>query len=136
MGPIYILLSIFGVALILFLVLSIRSKIIDKKILATSKKIHQLIKLNNRIVFLNIDDDIKIYKQYDSKSNFTRVEPGYLMTAYFRDHMEYIAKFLQEIKYNREKLSAYKEDVKMIHIKPIEDDHLILKMSKKSYIKR
>src|SRR5690606_35251377 len=136
MEVIYILLSIIGAILILVLVFFIRGKIIDKNILTNSKKIHQLLELNNRTVFLDIDEDIKIHKHYDNKSNFTRVEPGYWMTVYFRDNMEYIAEFLQKIKHNRETLETYKENVKMIYVKPILDAHLILKMSEKAYIKR
>ena len=133
MKPEILLLLIVFVALII-VTFNIRSKVIDSKILKYSKKIASIIKLNQSIFFHSLDKNIVIRKHYDNKSNFNKIEPGYLMSASIRDNLDNTAIYITKIKENRENKVIYDSRVASILTKPIDDDYIELKISRKSYI--
>lgn len=76
-----------------------------------------------------------IRKHYDNKSSFSKIEPGFLMSAYIRNNLDSTSKYIKSIKENRENKIIYDSKVASIISKPTESNYVELKISKKTFIK-
>lgn len=106
---------------------------VNKKVMATSKRISALFELNKSTDFHQIKSKFEISKRYDNKSNYMKIEPAYLMAAEIRKDVNYFVDYSVKIRENREKLTPYKLSVQKIYL--IENDVNVseLKVPKKMY---
>jgi hypothetical protein len=101
--PMEYLIIVAIIAIVLFVVIIIREKKINDKVLANSKKIALLLKLNKEIEFYQITDYFQISKHYDNKRNYSQIKPAYLMTAEIRSNIAFFSDYVTKIKENRRK---------------------------------
>lgn len=130
------LLIIFLSLLLLVLIIFIRGRIIDLKIMKHSKKIELLLELNQSYIFHQITNSIEIRKHYDNKSSFNKIEPGYLMAAEIRNNLDKISIYISKVKENRENKKIYNEKVKSILSQQLDIEYKNLKIFKKEYLYR
>jgi len=133
---IFIFMFILFIALLISLFIYIRAKILDFKIMKHSNKIQSILKLNQSFDFHSIESSIKIVKFYDNKSHFNKIKPGYLMSSYIRNNLDYFSTYITQIKENRDKKIAYNKELTIITSQPLGLEYKELKISKKEYIYR
>jgi len=131
-----ILLVILSLAFLVIVILYIRSRIVDSKILKYSGKVASLLMLNQSFIFHTVRKNMIIRKQYDNKSNFNKIEPAYLMSANIRDNIADFGNLIAKIKENRINKQIYDKKVEAIISKPVDKIVEGLKISKKEYIYR
>ena len=120
-------------AVMLFLVYN---HIINKKVLASSKKISKLLELNKSIGFYNVADAFAVRKEYDNKRNFLKAEPAYLMAARLREDIGFFSNYTKQILENRKKLEQYEAQVYEILQTEFEIDYDELRIKESSYKRR
>jgi hypothetical protein len=123
------------VASILFIIFAIREKIINTKVLTSSKKIALLMDLNKKTGFHQVEDCFMISKHYDNKSNFTKIEPAFLMTAEIRANIAFFSDYVSKVRENREIKSGYQEEVQRIFLAEYSLNYSQLKLSERTYRK-
>ena len=123
------------IAIIVFVRLIYNTKL-NSKVEKTSLKIQALKQLNEQAQFNDINENICIYKHYDNKSNYNKIEPAYIMSAELRDNIQNYAKYIHLIKENREKVNIYNKKVEEILNEQYFVDYSIIDISEKAYIKR
>ena len=127
---------IFLVVAILLLIFAVHIIIIDSKISKESKKIALIKELNKSIKFHEISNFIEIRKHYDNKTNYNKIEPGYLMSAEIRNKIEWFSIFISQIKENRENKIIYNNKVEAIISQPTLFDEKKAKIFQKEYLYR
>ena len=103
--------SVAVVVLLLWLVV----RRIDKVIFRDSPKITELVALNAKTGFHQVETFFTIKRHYDNKSHYNRIQPAYLMTADIRNHIAFYTDLAQKIKENRAMYSVYCEEVSQIN---------------------
>ena len=98
---------IFSLVLILSLVFYFIIKNVDKQVKVRSKVLAKLLEINHLFDFHDVEDSFKIYKFYDNKSNFNKIEPAYLMTAEIKNNIVWFKEYISYITENREMHSRY-----------------------------
>jgi hypothetical protein len=131
-----IILVIIALGVLTMVIFYVRSKIIDSKILKHSRKVASLLMLNQSFMFHSVKKKIVIRKHYDNKSNYTKIEPAYLMSAYIRDNIDDIASLIAKIKENRENKHAYEKKIEAVFLEPVDTVLEYLKISNKEYLYR
>lgn len=97
-----------------------------------SKKIRDLITLNNSTQFHDVPTSFEIAKRYDNKSHYNKIDPAFLMAADIREHLADYAKYIEKVKENRERYKDYKAKVDELFKKeyPIDFDSLKMPLSR------
>ena len=101
----------------------------------SSLKIAALKALNMSVHFNDIKANFEIYKFYDNKTNFNRIAPAFLMAADLRENMESCAKYIAQMKENREKFKDYQRKANELFRKEFSIDFDSLKMPLSVYYK-
>lgn len=76
-----------------------------------SKKVSDLIALNGSTHFHKVRSLFEIRKRYDNKTAFNKIEPAFLMSADIRENLDEYAKYIAQIKENREMFADYQKKV-------------------------
>ncbi len=121
------------VAVVLFIVIAIREKKINDKVLASSKKITSLLELNERITFHRITDHFEVSKHYDNKGNYNRIEPAYLMTAEIRSNITFFSDYVSKIRENQNKIIQYQNEIQHILSMEYSIDYSELNLPERTY---
>lgn len=100
-----------------------------------SKKVSDLIVLNGSTNFHKVDSSFEVRKRYDNKAVFNKIEPAFLMAADIRENIEVYAKYIAQVKENRELFKDYKKKVDEIFKKEYSIDFDSLKMPLSVYYK-
>ena len=129
-----ILISVIIIAA-LYLIYYLWNKRQNDVVLSSSERIKNLISLNNSTQFNKIQSNFKIYKYYDNKSNYTKIEPAFVMSAYLRENIEQFSEYILLLKDNRAKNIEYKKKVKEIQESEYPVDYKLLKIPKKVFCK-
>lgn len=125
-----------AIALIITLIIVSINKKQNDKVISSSYKIKELLKLNKAIKFHNVTTKFEVSKKYDNKRNFYRVEPGYLMASEIRSKLKYFSEYIYKIKENRNHKIIYQSEIKRILDSETSIDYATLKISEKSYKRR
>jgi hypothetical protein len=131
--PMEYLIIVAIIAIVLFVVIIIREKKINDKVLANSKKIALLLKLNKEIEFYQITDYFQISKHYDNKRNYSQIKPAYLMTAEIRSNIAFFSDYVTKIKENRRKKIQYENKIQDILSTEYSIDYSKLNLSCTTY---
>lgn len=107
----------------------------DKIVRVNSKKISDLIALNESTHFHTIKSSFEIRKRYDNKATFNKIEPAFLMAADIREHIEEFAQYIAKIRKNRELFADYQKKVNELFQKKYPIDAGSLKMPLDRYYK-
>ncbi len=130
-----ILLEISLIAAMVVLCYCFHVATVRKKVRQHSIKLGQMADLNDEIIFDVLDTNLQVWKYYDNKSNFNKIEPAYLMSAELRNNIEYYSDYFSRIRKNMEIQEIYAARIQDI----IETEHPIdyeqLKISKKLFQK-
>ncbi len=131
----YAIVAIAIVAIVLFAVFAIREKRINDKVLSNSKKIEMLLALNEKTRFYNITDSFEVFKHYDNKSNYNRIEPAYLMTAKIRSDVSFFSDYVKKIRHNQNENLQYQKEIEDIISTKYLVDYDEMKISERVYRK-
>ena len=85
-----------------------------KKVQAKSKKLDELLRLNEENNFSKIESCFSIKIQYPYKNQFLNAKPEAELRKQIRDNIEYFSKYFEEVDRNRNLYSAYKEKINKI----------------------
>ena len=124
------------VIIVLAVVFFVREIILNNKVLSNSKKISMLLELNKQTVFHKVTDVFEISKHYDNKSNYSKIEPAYIMTAEIRSNLDFYSDYVFKIKENRLHKEQYLKEAEAILSKEISIDYKAIGIPEKSYLKR
>ncbi|MBQ7172382.1 MAG: topoisomerase DNA-binding C4 zinc finger domain-containing protein [Clostridia bacterium] len=113
-----------------------REKKLNTVVEASSEKIDQLKMLNERIGFLNIQPEFYVYKVYDNKSNFNRIDPAYLMAAELRNNIGFFTMYFEQLQQNRNTLQQYEAKTQEILAGYSAVDYEKLKIKESEYKRR
>lgn len=130
-----ILVILFIVLIVVAVSFVIYEKIIEKKILSSSKKISELIKLNQLVYFHQLNPAFETHKHYDNKGSFNKIEPAYIMAAEIREKLDFFATYIKQINENRTKLIEYRNEVEEIWLRECIVDYSGLKILQGMYKK-
>lgn len=123
--------TVWGIALALICVATfIFALIVRKHVLKHSVKLKELRELNQKTTFHVIVDKFEVFKFYDNKSNFNRIEPAFVMSAELRSQVERYTLYARLLRENREKMSEYTLEVQRINDISEELDFKALKIPK------
>ena len=94
--------------------ISPRTNEINAKVIEFSPKIQALEKLNEEIQFHRVDECIDIFKEYDNRWHYNKIEPVYLMLDDVRNNLETVAQYIKKIQENRQNKIIYDSRVEEI----------------------
>ena len=126
-------LLIAGGAITIFLI--VRSKKIKAAVISSSVKLKRLFELNRATSFHDIQPSFKVYKHYDNKSNFNRIDPAYIMTAELKNNINFFSKYSEQIFENRRIYKEYQNQVLNISTDNSQINYSELKIKEKVYKK-
>lgn len=124
------------IVLVLVLFFLIHENKADTKVLNTSKRIEALMILNDEMIFHGISDYFEVFKHYDNKSSYNRIEPAYLMTAEIRSNIEFFSTYANQLRENRDKYVGYQKKIQEIHQIQNSVNYSELKISESAYNRR
>ena len=130
-----ILVGVILVAVIVFVAIHKYQNFANNKVEELSIKIKKLKELNSKIEFHKINEKVYIYKHYDNKGHFNRIEPAYLFSAELKNNIEKYSQYIQKIQDNRRNEIIYNERVKEILTKVYDIDYAAAEMSEKEFKK-
>lgn len=105
------------------------------KVLENSKKISDLLELNEKYKFHQIREKFSIIKRYDAKHNYNNIAPAFLMTAKIRDDVQFFEDYSKKIRENRENLIEYRRDVEKIRRQEYDLNYEEIKISREKFMK-
>ena len=114
--PVFIGVLLVGVlCAIVFAISSYSDKILSNN----SQRIAALEQLNAVYKFHEITNYFEFVRYYDNKSNFSKIEPAYVMAAEFRANLTYYIDWLNKIEYNIIEYPNYINNVNAITVESI-----------------
>ena len=129
----YVILVAIIVSIVLLVVILIREKKINDKVLMSSQRIASLLALNEETMFHQITDHFEILKHYDNKSNYNRIEPAYLMTSEIRSNITFFSDYVSKVRENQNKNIQYQNDIQNILSTEYFVDYAELNLSEDTY---
>ena len=129
-----IALSVAGGALAVFFV--VRNIKINKVVMSSSVKISRLLQLNDTTNFHDLEKNFDVYKHYDNKSHFNKIEPAYIMAAEIKNNINSISNYATLIFENRTRYEQYKENVSKILCDDTPLDYSEIKVKETVFKKR
>jgi hypothetical protein len=93
---------------------ALREKKLNGIVISNSTKISKLEEINESIGFNDIQSAFSVNKQYDNKSNYTKIEPAYLMAAELRKDIAFFSNYCSQLIDNRNKLLQYQAQLETI----------------------
>ena len=132
----YLLLALILIGAVLILLIFVREKAMNKKVISSSKKISELLKLNQTIAFHDLETSFSVVKHYDNKSNYNKIEPAFLMTAELKNNLEYYSQYSNCVNENKKKLLQYESQVQTILATDFPIDYAGLKLKESAYKRR
>ena len=125
--------AIIALAIAIIVVLLVCEKNVCDKVCSSSRKIAELQELNEQTKFHPITNQFHVYKRYDNKSNYNKIEPAYLMTADIRSKIAFFSDYIAKIQENRNTNIQYQTAVQDLRIKEYIVDYDELKLSEWIY---
>ena len=125
--------AIIALAIVVMAVLVICEKNVCDKVRANSRRIAELQSLNEKTKFHPITDCFHVYKRYDNKSSYNKIEPAYLMTADIRSKIAFFSDYIAKIQENRSANIQYQTAVEALREKEYIVDYDELKISEGIY---
>ncbi len=106
------------IAIIILILIIIATIIINhlltKKVSENSDKIKQLKKLNTETKFENLDNEYTIFKQYDNKSSYNKIDPSFLMRYKIKENIAAFTNICDIINRNRRLEKDYLNKINLI----------------------
>lgn len=117
----FVIVLFFAISLLLIL-------LTKKKVLNSSVKIKNLEELNAQIGFHSIENIFEIYKHYDNKGSFNKIDPAFIMSANIKENLLYFKEYSEKLRDNRAKLADYEDLVNKIQETNYKTDYKSLKI--------
>lgn len=129
----YLIFTLIGIifTIIVVVLILLEKYRINKIVFNNSKRIRQLLDLNQSTHFHKVQRKIHINKHYDNKSHFTKIEPAYLMTGEVRENIAYFSDVANKIKENQKLYTVYLEQVANLINQITEEECIQLKIPTK-----
>jgi 5-methylcytosine-specific restriction endonuclease McrA len=106
---------------------------VNAKVIASSSKIQALMELNQTTKFHQVRSWFEVYKHYDNKSHFNKIEPAYLMTAEIKNNIGFFSAYATHVRENRNEAILYNNKVQEILLHDYSLNYMELKVSEKAY---
>lgn len=121
------------IALVFFAVIKVINAKNEKIVSSHSKSLAKLAEINNATKFHDVKNHFKLFKHYDNKGHYLKIEPSYLMSSYIRDNIVFFVDYVQKVKENQETYNQYMSNVRIIQSEITEDECKQLKVSLRAY---
>ena len=106
---IWIFLSLLALTIVVGVSIARVNKVKDKTVCQHSRRIKQLSELNASTMFYFGETFFQVERFFDNKSNYNRIEPGYIMASVLREELDFYADLIQKLRDNRQKYEDYLE---------------------------